>query len=86
MKIVAFKTSKPKQFNYKPLYYDQQKEEMEERLKKYSETENSDINRFRSKIRETWRVKEKKNFKLSKMTLYVYLIGSILLIYFIFFR
>ncbi|MBK6963753.1 MAG: hypothetical protein IPH20_07315 [Bacteroidales bacterium] len=86
MKIVAFKTSKPKQFNYKPLYYDQQKEEMEERLKKYSEPEQSDINRFRSKIRETWRVKEKKNFKLSKMTLYVYLIGSILLIYFIFFR
>jgi hypothetical protein len=86
MKIVAFKTTKPKQFNYKPLYYDKQKEEMEERLKKYSEPEKPDVNRLRSKIRQTWRVKEKKNYKLSRMTLYIYLAGAILLIYFIFFR
>ncbi|MHC1774058.1 MAG: hypothetical protein AB9834_01475 [Lentimicrobium sp.] len=86
MKIVAFKTRKPRQFNYKPLFYDKQKEEMEERLRKYSEPEQPDVNRLRSKIRQTWRVKEKKNFRLSRMTMYVYLAGAILLIYFIFFR
>ena len=86
MKIVAFKVGKPKQFNYRPLYYDKKKEEMRERLKKYTEPEQIEADRLRSKIRDTWRIKEKKNYKLSKRTLYIYLIGVIVLIYFIFFR
>ncbi len=86
MKIVAFKVGKPKQFNYRPLYYDKKKEEMRERLKKYAEPEQIEADRLRSKIRDTWRIKEKKNYKLSKRTLYIYLIGVIVLIYFIFFR
>ncbi|MFK5857123.1 MAG: hypothetical protein QM503_13415 [Bacteroidota bacterium] len=31
MRIVSIKTPKPKQFNYKPRYYDEQKDELEKR-------------------------------------------------------
>jgi predicted transcriptional regulator len=86
MKIVAFKVGKPKQFNYKPLFYNKEKEEMQERLKKYSEPEQIEAERLRSKIKETWRLKDTRNHQLSKRTLYIYLAGAILLIYFIFFR
>jgi len=86
MKIVAFKTRKPKQFNYKPLFYDKKKEEMEERLKKYAEPEQQLSERMRMRIKETWRIRDTKNNLISKRTLYLYLIGVILIIYFIFFR
>lgn len=86
MKIVAFKTRKPKQFNYKPLYYDKKKEEMEERLKKYSNPEQQITERMRARIKETWRVKEGRNNLTSKRTLYIYVIASLIIIYFIFFR
>lgn len=86
MKIVAFKVGKPRQFNYKPLYYDKKKEEMEKRLKKYSEPEQFESNSLRSKIRDSWRLKDTRNHQLSKRTLIIYLAGAILLIYFIFFR
>ncbi len=86
MKIVAFKVNKPKQFNYKPLFYDKKKEEMEERLRKYTETELSEVESLRYKIRESWRFKEKKSHNLSRGTFYLYLVGVFLLLYFIFFR
>lgn len=86
MKIVAFKTRKPKQFNYKPLYYDQQKEEMEERMKKYSNPEEQITDRMRKKIRESWRVREKKNNLISKRTLYLYFIAALVILYIIFSR
>ena len=31
MRIISFRTPKPKSFKYKPRYYDQQKEELEKR-------------------------------------------------------
>lgn len=86
MKIVAFRVGKPKQFNYKPLFYDKEKEEMQERLRKLTETADSEESNLRSKIRENWRIREQRNNKLSKRTLYMYLIGVILLLYFIFLR
>ncbi|MFH1119736.1 MAG: hypothetical protein V1775_07920 [Bacteroidota bacterium] len=86
MKIVAFKTRKPRHFNYKPLYYDRKKEEMEERLKKYSNPEQEITERLRARIKETWRVKEGRNNLISKRTLIIYLVASVVIIYFIFFR
>ncbi|MBK9359018.1 MAG: hypothetical protein IPN08_16840 [Bacteroidales bacterium] len=86
MKIVAFNTRKPKPFNYKPLYYDKKKEEMEERMKKYTNPEEQITDRMRSRIRETWRVREKRNNVISKRTLYIYLIAAMVILYFIFFR
>jgi len=86
MKIVAFNARKPKPFNYKPLYYDKKKEEMEERMKKYTNPEEQITDRMRSRIRETWRIREKRNNVISKRTLYIYLVAAIVIIYFIFFR
>ena len=86
MKIVAFNTRKPKPFNYKPLYYDKKKEEMEERMKKYTNPEEQITDRMRSRIRETWRIREKRNNVISKLTLYIYFIAAIVILYFIFFR
>ncbi|KAF0198533.1 MAG: hypothetical protein FD166_1174 [Bacteroidetes bacterium] len=86
MKIVAFNTRKPKPFNYKPLYYDKKKEEMEERMKKYTNPEEQITDRMRSRIRETWRIREKRNNVISKRTLYIYLVAAFVIIYFIFFR
>jgi len=86
MKIVAFNTRKPRPFNYKPLYYDKKKEEMEERMKKYTNPEEEITDRMRSKIRETWRIRENRNNIKSRRTLYIYLVVAMVIIYFIFFR
>ncbi len=87
MKIVAFHTPKPRQFSYKPLYYDQRKEELEELKKKYSgeKSESGVSPDFREKLRNSWRVKEKKTGSISKITLLVYLVLVALIIYYIFF-
>lgn len=85
MKIVGFKTPKPKQFNYKPLFYDKRKEEMEERLKALSDPGQTEAEKLRHKIRNTWQVKDTRNKMLSKRTMYIYLLGVILIIYLVFF-
>jgi hypothetical protein len=56
MKITFYKRPKPRQFNYKPLYYDPEKEEAEER-KKFLEALNSDDpkERMRAAIRRKWK-------------------------------
>ncbi|HOP13394.1 hypothetical protein [Lentimicrobium sp.] len=86
MKIVAFKTGKPKSFNYRPLFYDKKKEEMEERLKRYTKPEEVESERLKLKIRETWRRRDSSNRQASQRTFYIYIIAAILLLYFIFFR
>jgi len=85
MKIVAFKTPKPKQFNYKPLFYDQKKEEMEERIKRFSKPEEQGTAQLRQKIKDNWRLKESKSHQLSKRTFYIYLILVVLILYLVFF-
>ena len=86
MKIVAFKTGKPKSFNYRPLFYDKKKEEMEERLKRYTKPEEVESERLKLKIRESWRRRDNSNRQTSQRTFYIYIIAAILLLYFIFFR
>lgn len=88
MKIVAFHTPKPRQFSYKPLYYNQRKEELEELKKKYSDKkEESGISPdFREKLRASWKVREKRTGSISKITLLVYLVLAALFIYYIFFN
>ncbi|MCB9015307.1 MAG: hypothetical protein H6541_05875 [Lentimicrobiaceae bacterium] len=85
MKIVAFKVRKAKQFNYKPLFYDQKKDEMEERLKRYTQKEEAEGERLRSRLRESWKVREARNNLISKRTLYIYLLVAFAIIYLVFF-
>ncbi|MCD6659841.1 MAG: hypothetical protein LT105_06755 [Lentimicrobium sp.] len=86
MKIVAFKTGKPKSFGYKPVWYDKEKEEMEERLKKYKEPELAESERLKSRIRETFSRRDVKNRQMSNRTFYIYIIAVLVLIYYIFLR
>lgn len=59
---------------------------MEERLKKYSNKDEADLEGMRSRIREAWRKKDTANRKTSQKSMIIYLIAVILLIYFLFFR
>ncbi len=85
MKIIAFRTRKPKRFTYKPLYYDERKEELEKLKKKYSEPAPEGISPdFRDRLRQSWQIKEQRIGIISKATLVAYLIVAILLLYLIF--
>lgn len=88
MKIVGFGVRKPKAFNYKPRYYDEKKERIEELKKRYSqETPNDELSPdFKKRLRESWHIKEKRIGSISKGTMLVYLALVILMIYLIFFR
>lgn len=89
MKIVAFRTGKPKSFNYRPVYYNKEKEEMEERLKQLSSEPDPDEiheEKLRSKIRNSWGKREVKTKSLSGKAFYIYIIVVLTLLYFIFFR
>ncbi len=86
MKIVFFRTPRPKRFNYPPRYYDEEKERWEQRKKELGlSDEKAD---FRSKLTTNWnRFKrhEKKRKKKAEMSVLVYLMIVGILIYFIFF-
>ncbi|MBW6489699.1 MAG: hypothetical protein K0B15_00765 [Lentimicrobium sp.] len=86
MKIVAFKTGKPRPFNYRPIFYDQKKEEMEELMKRYKEPEEAENERFKAKIRGSWRRKESETKKMSNRTFYIYIIIALALLYYIFLK
>ncbi len=53
-----FRVPKHQQFDYKPMYYDPQKEELQERLKELKELQKEDIDgtkaRISSGMRSTW--------------------------------
>lgn len=53
--MAFFKTRKPRQFEYKPRFYNPQKEELENLKKKYGEVEGESYNRrinFRAAMNE----------------------------------
>lgn len=85
MKIVAFKTRKPKPYNYKPLFYDKKKEEMEKRLRQYTDPAEAGSERLRMRIRDNWRVRDASNRSLSGKTFLIYILIALALLYFIFF-
>lgn len=86
MKIIAFRTRKPKRFTYKPLYYDERKEELEKLKKKYSEPAPDGISPdFRDRLRSSWHIKEQRTGNISRATLIAYLVVAMLLLYLIFF-
>lgn len=87
MNIYFFRRPKPKQFNYKPLYYDPVKEEAEERRKAMGLDEESDPReRLRSNIRLHWRKEQPvKDTRSQVMRILFYILFAFFAIYFIFF-
>lgn len=87
MKIIAFRTPKPKPFSYKPRYYDEKKERIEELKKKYEGSTSPDgvSPDFKERLRESWKIKEKKTGNISKGTMMVYFLLALVILYLIFF-
>lgn len=87
MALTFFKTPKNKQFNYRPLYYDQKKEEREKRLKSALEETDRD---YEQALRERMRMRWKRNTgakekKASNQRLIIILLVIFLLFYLVFF-
>ncbi len=88
MKITFFKTQKPKIFKYRPLYYNEQKEELD-KIKKavQDESDATSADRVRVQLQRSWsnRSDRRRNSKVSTLKLLIYLVALILAIYFMFF-
>nr|NQU93234.1 hypothetical protein [Bacteroidota bacterium] len=86
MQIVFFKRPKPKQFDYKPRYYDEEKERIEKRRKELENAGKGDTAFLKSEIDRRWHRIDRKNREKSKrINLLVYLIIIAILLYFLFF-
>ncbi len=91
MQIVFFRRPKPRQFDYKPRYYDEEKERLEERRKQLEKAESGGggsggTGMLRGEIQRRWRVADRRNRTRAKgVNVLVFLVIAALLIYFIFF-
>ncbi|OQX72309.1 MAG: hypothetical protein B6D61_14100 [Bacteroidetes bacterium 4484_249] len=88
MKIVFFRTPKPKQFKYPPRYYDEEKERWERRRKELGIGENGKKTDFKSQVGSRWRRLRKTDNsrqKKANMSVIIYLLIVAMLIYFVFF-
>mgnify|MGYP006278394077 CR=1 FL=1 len=87
MKLIFFKRPKVRQFNYKPRYYDQAKEEREERKKRLGITDSEDpTDQLRARIRRNWRYEtEAKRKRTSELRTIVYLSIAAFFVYLILF-
>jgi hypothetical protein len=87
MKITFFKRPQARKFNYKPMYYDQEKEELEERKKQLGLINEGDAGeRLRSEIRRRWhteRTEKDNSYKVIRTIIYLFILTlSIYLIFF----
>jgi hypothetical protein len=87
MNIFFFKRPKPRSFNYKPIYYDPEKEEAEERKKALNGLKDNDPGEhMRAEIRRKWKVERKNTDKKQNLFRFLfYIIIAIFAIYLIFF-
>ncbi|MEZ5082046.1 MAG: hypothetical protein R2750_01115 [Bacteroidales bacterium] len=86
MKIVFFRTPKPKQFKYPPRYYDEEKERREQRKKELG-LSNEKID-FQSRVTANWsrfRKTDRNRKKKAELSVLIYLFIAAVLIYFVFF-
>lgn len=86
MQIVFFKTPKPKQFEFKPRYYDEEKERKEKRRKQMEQSGQGNTSFMRSEIDRKWRNIDRKNRgKARGINLLIYLAVIAMFVYFMFF-
>jgi hypothetical protein len=87
MKLVFFKRPKPRQFDYKPLYYNKEKDEREQQKKKLGFTDSDDESeQLKARLRRKWRTeREAKSRRTSELRTVIYLTIAGLFVYLIFF-
>lgn len=88
MRISLFRRPKPKQFEYKPLYYDKRKEELEQVQQQYANPEEArKIEAIRERLERRWDIhrnhKGKGKSSNSMLILYLLLVGAV--VYLLFF-
>lgn len=87
MRIVFFSRPKPKQFTYKPRYWDERKEQLELSRKKYDGTaQTGNESAMRQHLNMHWRrsIDRTARKKTSNLMLLVYLALIALIVWFIF--
>lgn len=84
MRLVFLKFNKPRQFDYKPLYYDPKKEEQEQRLHRADDSpDGSSV--VREKIREKWHGDaDDSRRKKARNGMLIYVLIVLMLLYIIF--
>ena len=86
MKLVFFKKPQARQFDYKPRYYDKEKEEREQRKKELGLSDGDSSTFFKGELKRRWKrdharlQKEKKSYRNA-----IYLIMLVFAVYVIFF-
>lgn len=86
MKVVFFKRPTPRQFDYKPRYYDEKKEREEKRRKALEDAQSGDTTFLRDEINRRWRKADTKNRNRAKgINLLIFILVAAGLIYFMFF-
>jgi hypothetical protein len=83
MKITFLKKAKPKKFDYKPRYYDAQKEADEKRKKEIEENiKNPDRIDLRREMERKWNRKDRTRSKSKTYSIAVYIVLLIAILYF----
>jgi len=89
MKISFFKTSKPKSFSYKPLFYNERKEELENiRKSVQGESSSHTGDRVRVQIERSWRERrgrQSRKTPISHLRLLIYIAAIALVVYLLYF-
>ena len=88
MKIVFFSRPKNKQFDYKPRYYDIEKDKREQRKKELglgSDEEGGKRKYFRGELQNRWRSNRKDEKDKTRRRTMIYLVMIFIVIYYIFF-
>ena len=86
MKLVFFKKPQAKKFDYKPRYYDQEKDEREKRKKELGYSDEDSSTFFKGELKRRWKQdharlqKEKKSYRSV-----IYLVMLSFMVYVIFF-
>lgn len=89
MALTFFKTPKNRKYNYKPVYYNKEKEERENRHKSSLGNKSEDYNEeeLRARIQQRWKrntgVREKRS---SNIRLIIIILALALIVYWLFFR
>ncbi len=88
MRLSFFSLPKPRQFNYPPRYYDEEKERAEKRKKELENSGEMNKSDFGERLTSGWsryQKSDKARQKKASISVIIYLFIAVLLLYFIFF-
>ncbi|NPD45807.1 MULTISPECIES: hypothetical protein [unclassified Lentimicrobium] len=87
MKVTFLKTSKARKFDYKPRFYDAQKEADEKRKKEIEDNiKNPERLNLRREMQQKWGRHDRTRKKSKSYSLAIYIVLLIAIIYFMFFK